>query len=219
MPVTADAMLLHDQTRRLHRALVDAVLTTGRVPEPSALAATLDTSLEAIRDGLRNLATADYLALDASGHLTCLYPLSVVPTPHAVVVNGSRRFAMCAIDALGMPAMLDQELDIEGRCAVCDVSIALRVCPSMVVTVAPTTAMVVARRDEAEPAFATCCPFTVFVCGQEHADQFMRRITGTRVLSLPDALQHAEAIFRGVLAAEIPATRPRGKGWGPSRDA
>ena len=49
--------------------------------------------------------------------------------------------------------------------------------------------------------------------------QLMRRIAGTRVLSPPDALQHAEAIFGGLLAATIPALRPRGKGWEPSADA
>jgi hypothetical protein len=218
MAVTDEATLLDDQTRRLHRALVDVVLKTGRVPELSALATQMDALPEAIKDGLRDLAAADYLALDASGHVTCLYPLSVVPTPHAVVVNGSRRFAMCAIDALGMPAMLDQEPDIEGSCAICDVPISLRVRPRTIVSVAPAATMVVARRDEAEPAFATCCPFTVFVCGQEHADQFVRRIAGASVLSLPDALQHAEAIFGGLLAEEIPAARPRGKGWRPARD-
>ena len=212
-------MLLGNQTRRLHRILIGAVLETGDVPALSALADQLDTSPEAIWEGLRELAAADYLALDAGGQPTCLYPLSVTPTPHAVVVNGARRFAMCAIDALGMPAMLDRELDIEGRCAVCDVQIALRVRPGSIATVAPAATMVVARRDEAEPAFATCCPFTVFVCGQEHADQFGEQIAGTRVLSLPDAFQHAEQIFGALLAETLPATRPRGKSWGPSPGA
>jgi hypothetical protein len=211
-------MLLDDRTRRLHRALIDAVLTTGCVPALSALADQLGTSLRAIQQGLRDLAAADYLALDADDLVTCLYPLAVTPTPHAVVVDGVRRFAMCAIDALGMPAMLDHELDIEGRCAVCDVPIAVHVRPGMVEHVSPPATMVVARQDEDEPGFATCCPFTVFVCGQEHADQFMRRIAGTRMLSLPDALEHAEAIFGGLLAESIPAARPRGKGWGPSSD-
>ncbi len=130
MPDSDDTMLLDDHTRHLHRALIDALLETGQVPELSALADLLDTSPEAIQEGLRGLAAADYLALDADGHVTCLYPLSVAPTPHAVVVDGARRFAMCSIDAMGMPAMLDQALDIEGRCAVCDAPIALRVGPA-----------------------------------------------------------------------------------------
>jgi hypothetical protein len=88
--------LLDDQTRRLHYALIDAVLTTGSAPSLSALADQLDTSKDAIWTGLRNLAAADYLALDAGDQVTCLYPLSVTPTPHVVVVDGARRFAMCA---------------------------------------------------------------------------------------------------------------------------
>jgi mercuric reductase len=219
MPESDDAMRLDDQTRRLHRTLIDGVLVTGNVPALSALASQLETSLEAIQEGLQDLGAADYLALDVGGQVTCLYPLSVTPTPHAVIVNGAQRFAMCAIDALGMPAMLDRELDIEGSCAVCNTTIAMQVRPSTIVAVAPPTTMVVARRDESEPAFAACCPFTVFVCGQEHADQFMRRIAGTRALSLLDALQHAEAIFGSLLAEEIPASRPRGRHWGESGDA
>ena len=78
--------------------------------------------------------------------------------------------------------------------------------------------MVVARRDEAEPAFAACCPFTVFMCGPEHADQFMRRITGIHVLTLAEALTHAEEIFGGLRADTLPATRPRGKQWGRSHN-
>jgi hypothetical protein len=219
VPETDDTTLLNDQTRRLHRALIDAVLETGSVPGLSALADQLDTPPEAIQEGLRDLAAADYLALDTGGQVTCLYPLSVSPTPHAVVIDGVRRFAMCAIDALGIPAMLDQELDIEGSCAVCDAPIALRVLPGTVVTVVPATTMVVARRDEAEPAFAACCPFTVFVCSQEHAEQFVRRITGAHTLPLTEALTHAEEIFGGLLAEEIPASRPRGRRWGQPRHA
>ncbi len=219
MPDSDDTMLLDKQARRLHRALIDAVLTTGNVPSVSALADQLGSSPEAIQEAFQVLAAADYLALDADGHVTCLYPLSVTPTAHTVIVNGVRRFAMCAIDVLGMPAMLNQELDVEGTCAVCETPIALRVTPGTVLATSPSTAMVVARRDEAKPAFAACCPFTVFVCGQDHADQFTRRIAGTTVLTLPEALRQSEEIFGRLLGEALPARRPRGKRWESSRDA
>jgi hypothetical protein len=218
MPGTDDARLLEDRTRRLHRTLIETVLKTGSVPALSALADQLSTSQEAVQEGLQDLVAADYLAVNTDGHVICLYPLSVTPTPHVVIVNGVRRFAMCSIDALGMPAMLDQELDLEGHCAVCDAPIALRVRPGAVVTASPPTTLVVARRDEDEPAFATCCPFTVFVCNQDHAEQVKRRIPGAGALALPDALQHAEAIFGSLLAETIPAMRPRGKGWSVSQN-
>lgn len=207
------------EARRLHRSLVEAVIATGSVPSTPELADRLETTEAAIRSELATLAAADYLALDGDGQVSCLYPFSTTPTSHVIVINGQQRSAMCSIDALGIPAMLGQELDIAGRCAVCDRPIALRVGPGTIVSVTPPEAMVVARRDEAEPAFAACCPFTVFVCSQEHAEQFIRRIPGATTLPLPDALQHAEAIFGALRAKTLPATRPRGKGWAPASDA
>src|SRR5215207_4299686 len=132
---------------------------------------------------------------------------------HVIDIRGQQRHAMCSIDALGIPAMLGQEMEIAGRCAVCDQAITLRVGPGRIVAVSPSEAVVVARQDEAEPAFAACCPFTVFVCSEEHAEQFMRRIAGAHTLPLSEALTHAEEIFGRLLAEEIPASRPRGRRW------
>jgi hypothetical protein len=106
MSVTNEGGFLADRHRRIHRALIKAVLTTGNALSVSELADQLGSSPEAVQEAFQVLATADYLALDADGHVSCIYPLSATPTPHAMVVNGARRFAMCAIDALGMPAML-----------------------------------------------------------------------------------------------------------------
>jgi hypothetical protein len=219
MAATDEGMLLADHPRRVHRALIDATLTTGNAPSAPELADQLGSSREAIQEALRVLAAADYLALDDDGQVTCLYPFSATPTSHVVVIDEQRRFAMCAIDALGVPAMLGAEIDIDGRCAVCNASIALRVRRGAVVSITPPEAMVVARRDEAEPAFAACCPYTVFVCGQDHAEQFGRRIAGTHGLTLAEALRHGEEIFGELLAEDLPANRPRGKRWGLSRDA
>lgn len=215
---SAQRVRLEERHRRLHRGLIDAVLATGIIPTAPKLADRLGMTAETVRAGLAVLAAADYLALDAAGRVACLYPFSVTETPHVVVIGGKLRHAMCAIDALGIPAMLGQELVIEGRCAACNAPIALRVRPGAIVAVAPTTAMVVARRDEAEPAFSACCPFTVFVCGQKHAGQFATRIAGAHALPLPEALTRAEELFGGLLANDLPATRPRGKHWGRLRD-
>jgi glutaredoxin len=214
MSATVEEQPLTERHRRVYRALIEAVLTTGDIPAAPELAALLATSAEEIRESLRALAAADYLALNAGHQVTCLYPFSATPTTHAVLVEGERRFAMCAIDALGIPAMLGRELDLEGRYAVCDAAIALRVRPGAIDSAAPPTAMVVARRDEDEPAFAACCPFTVFVCGAKHAERFARSVAGAHALSLEEALTHAEGIFGDLLADAIPARRPRGRKWG-----
>lgn len=205
--------------RHLHRSLIEAVLATGSIPSVSELVARLETSEEVLRTRLATLAAADYLSLDESGQVSCLYPFSPTPTSHVVIIDEQPRYAMCSIDALGIPAMLGQELGIEGQCAVCNAPITLQIAPGKVVSATPPEALIVARRDEAEPAFAACCPFTVFVCGQSHAEQFMRRISGTRVLPLAEALTEAEKIFADLLAEDLPARRPRGKSWEATSDA
>lgn len=210
---------LPQAARRLHRVLIQAFLDQGMVLPPERLASEAAIAVTDLPAYLQTLAAADYLALDATGQIACLYPFSPTPTPHVVFIDGQPRYAMCSIDALGIPAMLGQELDVEGRCAVCNIPIAARVRPGAIVDADPPEALVVARRDEDEPAFAACCPFTVFACGQKHADQFMRRIAGTHTLTLPEALTHAEKIFANLLAADLPAHRPRGKRWDASRDA
>jgi hypothetical protein len=57
--------------------------------------------------GLRRLAAADVLAFTADGQIRAAYPFSAAPT--AIQVSwpgGPQVHAMCAIDALGMSAML-----------------------------------------------------------------------------------------------------------------
>jgi hypothetical protein len=212
---------LPEAARRLHRALIQAFIDQGAVQPAAQLAGEAGIAVADLPAHVRELAAADYLALNATGDISCLYPFSARPTPHVVLINGQPRFAMCAIDALGIPAMLNQSqtLAVAGKCAVCGAPIALTVRPGAIEAVSPPTALVVARRDEDEPAFAACCPFTVFACGQDHAEQFTRQIAGTHVLTLPEALTHAEKIFADLLAEDLPAHRPRGERWEASRDA
>ena len=200
--------------RRLHRALLEALLSTSKVPSRKALAAGRGLEPDGVKAALHELAAADYAVVDETGRLTCLYPLSPTSTPHVAVVDGERRQAMCAIDLLGIPAMRGRELALEGRCAACGAGIGLRVRPGAVVAAEPALVLVVARRDEAEPAVSACCPFTVFACGPAHAAQLAERRHGARLLPLDEALVRAEALFGDLLRAPtLPAARRRGRGW------
>lgn len=59
------------------------------------------------------------------------YPFSAVPTPFLVrLEDGRERYACCAIDALGIAAMLQAPLRIISRCHHCDEPLELRADPS-----------------------------------------------------------------------------------------
>jgi len=216
-------LVLPAELRRLHRTLLQGLLTTGTVPCPDVLGRAAGVAPAVLPARLRALVAADYAALDAEGRLVCLYPLSAVPTPHVVLIEGQRRHAMCAIDALEIPAMLNRVLGVEGVCAACGAPIRLAVRPGWVAVAEPATAVIVARRDDHAPAATACCPFTVFACGEVHGQRLAERRSGASLLSLGEALTHAEALFGDLLQGDIlPAHRRRwgsltGKHYGDNR--
>jgi hypothetical protein len=59
---------------------------------------------------LAELDREDFLTLGAGGTIRAAYPFSATQTPHRVrIAGGAEVWSMCAIDALGIPAMLGRE--------------------------------------------------------------------------------------------------------------
>ncbi|MDX8141531.1 alkylmercury lyase family protein [Lentzea sp. BCCO 10_0061] len=94
--------------RAVHHAILRAFATNGAPPSPAELdqvAAPFDVLADSV---LARLHTTDVIRLDPDGHIQVAYPFSGIPTRHRVrLADVVDTFAMCAIDALGMPAMLD----------------------------------------------------------------------------------------------------------------
>ena len=105
---------------RFYRDVLLRFAQGGGPPERAALrrlAQRFDVGLE---DMLARLAAQDLVQRDpASGAITAAYPFSGVPTPHRVALVPARAdtpptevYAMCALDALGIPLMLGREAAI-----------------------------------------------------------------------------------------------------------
>jgi hypothetical protein len=201
--------MLPETERRLHRALFDGLLLTGELPNADPLSEAAGIDSTDIPARLRALEAADYLALDSEGRPICLYPLSPMPTPHVVAFDGLNRYAMCSIDALGMAAMLNREIEITSACAVCQTPIHLHVSPCAITSVEPDSALVVAGPDADRPACESCCPSTNFACNLEHGQALASRLPNLVVMTLAEALDSGETIFGGMLAEQLPAHRPR----------
>jgi hypothetical protein len=96
-----------DGMRAVHQQVLRSFATTGRAPSAADVAETAaryGTTAGAVLDALR---AGDYLQLGQDGQIRAAYPFSGMPTPHLVDIDGGPRvYAMCAIDALGMAAML-----------------------------------------------------------------------------------------------------------------
>ncbi|WP_051399858.1 alkylmercury lyase family protein [Haloechinothrix halophila] len=99
--------------RHLHRAVLTAFVETGRAPTRADLARIADRSGIVAADALTELAERDVIAFDADGEIRAAYPFSPTPTAIRVSWDSDRAVhAMCAVDALGISAMLDRPVTI-----------------------------------------------------------------------------------------------------------
>ncbi|WP_328611252.1 alkylmercury lyase family protein [Amycolatopsis sp. NBC_00345] len=98
----------------MQQAVLRSFAATGRPPAKETLdRVAADGSLTAA-EVLSALHRGDYARLDTAGRIVAACPFSPEPTRHRVTLPGGRTvFAMCAIDALGIPAMLGTDARID----------------------------------------------------------------------------------------------------------
>jgi Alkylmercury lyase len=194
---------LSGPARQVHRAVLAAFTETGRPPSPAEIER-LTRAGGGDPDPVRaELAEADLLAFTPRGEICAAYPFSPAPTPTRVSWDGGPDvYAMCAIDALGMSAMLGHPVTITaaepgtGR--------------TITVTVdgdrarwAPRTAVVFAGAagDPGCPSVDRCCGYISFFTTGRAARAWARRhpeITGT-VLRRDGALRIGIDTFGALL--------------------
>lgn len=183
----------------LHRQVLRAYLGTGRAPEApelSRFAGELGLDLGA---AMHQLADADLVHTDpVTGAATIAYPFSGVPTPHKVRVHGAPLlYAMCAIDALGIPLMVGQDgvissvspgtgdtITVEYRGGACRWQ--------------PATAVVlVASTGVAGPSRNCTCPFITFHVTADRAATYLREgmVPVGHVVTQSEAIDAAKAEF------------------------
>ena len=106
------AAALPAEIRAVHRQVLHHFASTGTPPTPADLAEVAARAGLDPAAALRRLAEDDLVAVDPAGGLVAAYPFSPTPTAHLVEVRGVRVYAMCALDALGIPAMLRRDATI-----------------------------------------------------------------------------------------------------------
>jgi hypothetical protein len=96
-----------DKMRAVYQQVLRSFAATGHGPSAADMAETAARYGTTAAAVLAALHAGDHLRLGPDGQIRAAYPFSGVPTPHLVDIDGGpRAYAMCAIDALGMAAML-----------------------------------------------------------------------------------------------------------------
>lgn len=142
--------------RAVHRAILHTFAAIGRPPavadlEPVAGRGDATTVL-------RQLHEADVIRLDTAGDIRVAYPFSATPTRHRVhLATGADVYAMCAIDALGMPAMLDVDATITTCDPATGETVTVTVANGQSIWEPPTAVAYVGTTSHDGPSADTCC--------------------------------------------------------------
>ena len=111
------------------RAVLRLFADSGGPVSIAVVASLVGDRPEAVAKTLATLSDDDLLILRGDS-IELAYPFSTSPTPFLVRrANGRERFTCCAIDALGIAPMLNEDVGITTRCHHCDTPLQFAVGP------------------------------------------------------------------------------------------
>lgn len=186
--------------RTVHQAVLRHFAATGRAPEPAELESVAATAGRTAAEVLAGLDQEDFLTLDQDGRIRAAYPFSAVPTAHRVTIaEGVHVWSMCAIDALGIPAMLGRDTVITSSDPITGESVTVT-SDSGRTAWEPTTAVVfVGRRGGSGPAAEVCCDTLNFFTSRASAERWTAQHPEVAGQIVSQA--HAEEIGRQTFGA------------------
>ena len=107
-----------DFDTRTKLAVYGHFAATGQRPRVEDVARSLDADVAAVTEAYGRLRAQRVLALEPDGvTIRMAPPFSGVPTQHLVIVGGTRYYANCAWDSLGIVAALQQPGMVHAQCA------------------------------------------------------------------------------------------------------
>ncbi len=177
----------------------------GSAPSLAELGAATRLPQDLLRSLLRQLRDRDLVVMDED-RIVGAYPLTSRKTEHQVHLGGKTVHAMCAVDALGVGAMLGRDTEVVSACRHCRaaITVATSGAGTALTTVAPAGTLVWSGgRTGAGCAADTLCTVIAFFCSPAHLKAWCSADhphgPGYR-LSLDEALQVGRAIFGPTLA-------------------
>lgn len=186
---------LKDEEERVRQFILNHFPKSGRAPIQSEIEKGTSIKSEEIDRVLEKLDRVDIIYLK-EGVIEGAYPFSNSPTDFQLTFpDGQEAFAMCAIDALGIPFMFDSDLKIDSACAYCGEDTEITVENGGITETKPVEIRVFAGLECGEHAATTLCTTLVFLC-KEHIQDFEEIQEGeNEVLTLGEALYVGKGIF------------------------
>jgi hypothetical protein len=199
---------MDEAENRVHRYVLQGYAATGRAPAGAQIAGAVGPSFDEVTAALRRLAGRDLVVLDDAGRIVGAYPFTERPSEHHVTVAGITVSAMCAIDALGIGAMLGQASVIRSVCRSCGQTLSIRTRDNgqTLDFAKPAGIVIWSGQLYADDCAATSlCTQQGFFCTSEHMERWRadksRQDDEGVPLNLSEALEVGRALFEAMRSA------------------
>jgi Alkylmercury lyase/IclR helix-turn-helix domain len=191
------------QQDAVRKAILQAFADEGKAPSVQELAHALGLPRAFVLEACRTLAASDLIVWqDDTTHIVSAYPFSGSQMVHQVLLGGhTTRYAMCAIDALGIPCMLGQGARIRSACFFCHTRVTVDIAGGLLHRASPSTLVVwLSERDGCCHAEVRC-PLMNFFCEEAHLQAWHATSPqeSGRSLSVLEALDVGKAAFGALL--------------------
>jgi hypothetical protein len=165
-----------DGLRAVHQAVLRHFAVTGSAPEPEVLDSAAARYGRTAREVLAELDREDFLTLGPDGKIRAAYPFSATQTPHRVQISGGAEvWSMCAIDALGIAAMLGRDVVITSTDPVTGEPVTVTAGPDRTTVWQPGgTVVYIGSRSCPGPAATVCCDALNFFTSAASAHTWAR---------------------------------------------
>jgi Alkylmercury lyase len=196
--------------QQFHRALLRMFLTLGHAPREDDLQANAHAAGNSVTALLQELVEQDVIQLDTTGAIRAAYPFSGRPTPHRVqILEHVPVFAMCTIDALGLPYMVGCPATIVTQDPMDGTAITIWIDPLASDQVwRPLETVVLSNLRAAAPASSAecCCPLINAFTSQGQAERWQQAHpeAAVRLLTQEAAIAEARMLFEHLLAEVRP---------------
>lgn len=212
--VEAAITLLTDEDRRLARTLI-RLLAEGEPVEVRRLAEALDRPEPEVAERL--IEQPHGLYQDERGRVIGFSGLALsdlAKSPHRLQIDGRELYAWCAPDTLGVPIVLDREIQVESICPTTEERISLTVSPEGFTDLTPPGAAMSFLRPErwglgTGDVVSNVCHFMYYFASTEAARTWTAEHEGTFPVSIGDGFELvrvAVARMLGVGAGAAPRT-------------
>ena len=194
---------LRPHEHAVRKAILRAFAHDGKASSMEALAQALGLPLASVCAACRTLAASDLILWqDETTHIVSAYPFSGGPTAHQVQIGGHPTlYAMCAIDALGLPCMLGQGARMRSACFCCQKPVTVEIDGGLLHRADPSTIVVWSSARDGSCVAEVRCPLLHFFCDEGHLQAW--RVTAPQErgtsLSLVEALEVGKAAFGALL--------------------